>query len=777
MKKFITLLLIILGLNMQAQDFLPFATGPYAGISGVQLQPASIVDSRYKVDVALFSTSLDFSNNYLAIDQYPLFKNSAFKEDHFGDHYLFRKYNGKPKSAYISMQQDVMSFMVSITKKDAIAITPSIRGMVNIDGVTEDLMHFVEEGLDYPSLFNQQLSNANFSMQSHTWAQLALTYGRVVLDKNQHFLKAGVTVKLLQGIGSAHFFVKDFNYSVKNPDTISLFQTNVNYGVSDNLENMNNFKVGKNFSVGFDFGVVYEYRPKWMDYKYDLDGKTDLWRRDQDKYLVKVGIAATDIGSIRYTRSDLSRDFYANVQNLDINDIHADSFDGLNEYLDSAFIMDKGLSSKYRMNLPMALNIQADVRIAKGFYINFMPFIALTKGHSDVNKTHYLTTFNLIPRYDRKWFGASLPMQINSYKQFNVGLGLRLGPLWVGSNNILSTLISGRKMYGASACAMLKIPIMYNKPHDRDHDKVSDKKDVCPDIPGTLALKGCPDKDGDGITDAKDKCPDVPGLPAFGGCPDKDNDSIIDMNDDCPDQAGPTKYKGCPDSDNDGIIDREDDCPKVPGILKFKGCPDTDEDGIPDKDDNCPTVPGTIENHGCPFIDTDKDGIADKDDDCPTVPGEKIFNGCPDTDGDGISDKYDMCPTVKGTPENKGCPEIKKEEEEVLRKAFDNLEFETGKSIIRTSSFASLDELASVLLKRPEFKLLIAGHTDNVGNDAANMTLSKNRTLAVKDYLIKKGIDESRFKTDWFGETKPIAPNTTPEGRQKNRRVEMNIYF
>jgi outer membrane protein OmpA-like peptidoglycan-associated protein len=71
----------------------------------------------------------------------------------------------------------------------------------------------------------------------------------------------------------------------------------------------------------------------------------------------------------------------------------------------------------------------------------------------------------------------------------------------------------------------------------------------------------------------------------------------------------------------------------------------------------------------------------------------------------------------------------------------------------------------------------LSGHTDNLGDDDANMILSKNRSEAVKQYLISQGISESRIKVNYFGETKPIADNNTSEGRQKNRRVEFVIGF
>ncbi|KAF5030277.1 Outer membrane porin F [anaerobic digester metagenome] len=159
------------------------------------------------------------------------------------------------------------------------------------------------------------------------------------------------------------------------------------------------------------------------------------------------------------------------------------------------------------------------------------------------------------------------------------------------------------------------------------------------------------------------------------------------------------------------------------------------------------------------------------------MPGPAKFNGCPDTDGDGVPDHLDECPKTPGTIANKGCPEIKKEEKAILTQAFENLEFESGRAIIRRSSYASLDKLAALLVARPDWKVKLTGHTDNTGIAGNNMELSKNRAQSVKDYLISKGVKEYHIITEWFGQTRPIADNNTAEGRQKNRRVEMDIVF
>jgi len=319
----------------------------------------------------------------------------------------------------------------------------------------------------------------------------------------------------------------------------------------------------------------------------------------------------------------------------------------------------------------------------------------------------------------------------------------------------------------------------YNGCPDTDKDGVPDNKDACPRFPGEKQFDGCPDTDLDGIQDNEDDCKVDPGIAKFKGCPDTDKDGIQDKEDDCPKKAGPLKFKGCPDTDGDGILDSKDACPDRPGKPEHHGCPDNDHDGIWDDEDDCPDSPGPKDNKGCPYGDQDDDGLLDKDDKCPNEYGPKENDGCPvyDFDKDGISDNFDHCPRTPGTLKNKGCPEINKEEKEILNTAFSNLEFKSGKAIIKEESFASLNELAKLLKKKSDWGLQLSGHTDNVGSSSINKSLSEKRAKAVAKFLSGKGVNSSKIKVEWFGEEKPIASNKTEEGRQKNRRVEMKVLF
>ncbi|MBL0103582.1 MAG: OmpA family protein [Bacteroidetes bacterium] len=273
---------------------------------------------------------------------------------------------------------------------------------------------------------------------------------------------------------------------------------------------------------------------------------------------------------------------------------------------------------------------------------------------------------------------------------------------------------------------------------------------MCPTVFGLAALKGCPDKDGDGITDNEDACPDTKGLAAFKGCPDSDGDGIADKDDACPNDKGTAATNGCPDRDEDGIADKDDDCPDTKGLATFKGCPDSDGDGSADKNDACPTEKGTA-----------------------------ATKGCPDRDGDGVADKDDKCPDVKGLASNNGCPAIdESKKKEVLEKisfAAKNIQFETGKDVIKQVSFSRLDTVVSIMKTYPSTSWSIEGHTDNVGKADKNLELSKRRAAAVKQYFISKGIDASRLSSEGFGDAKPAADNKTAAGRATNRRVEIKL--
>ena len=159
-----------------------------------------------------------------------------------------------------------------------------------------------------------------------------------------------------------------------------------------------------------------------------------------------------------------------------------------------------------------------------------------------------------------------------------------------------------------------------------------------------------------------------------------------------------------------------------------------------------------------------------------------------DSDNDGVADLYDKCVgTIAGTKvDGSGCPLVMPKAEEkivyvteadkkVVKEAVDNLEFDFNSIRLRSSSFPSLNILAQLLIEKG-FSLKLEGHTDNVGPTDVNLKFSKDRAEAIKMYLITRGVRSSKIEATGYGREHPIATNSTPEGRQQNRRVEFTLY-
>lgn len=739
-----------------AQQYLGFTSSNYSGVHGSLLQPASIVDNRMAFDLNLVSFHTTFWNNYVSLRVKDLRKNYDENAD-FQDTYLRIK-DDNSRNKYVYLNLDVLgpSFSFNIGRKNAVAFTTRFRTVFNLDNVTPELARLAWEGLDYPQLWQQDLKNQRLNAQYMSWAEYGVTYGREIFQINRHYLKGAVTVKLLQGMGAAYLFVDDLAYNFTNDDTLSLFNSDVKYGHSTNFDFNTDgvkYKFISDPTVGFDFGFVYELRKDEEDYTYDMDGKTGLYRKDKNKYKLKVGFSMLDIGRVRFQKGDISANFIADIDDYYIGDFDVNSIEDFNDTLDKNFTFTQTTGEYFKMKLPTSMSLQVDYNIWKGFYANFTAYGSFRRRNQE-SKLRQQTTFSISARFEHKWFDIAVPFIINTDRQVMLGSSIRLGVLFIGTNNILA--FAQNNVYGTDFYMGLKVPIPYGKPKDRDRDKVSNKKDKCPKNPGVWEFAGCPDTDADGLPDDQDQCP---------------ND------------FGPKDNKGCPyaDPDGDGLAGADDNCPDIAGPAENKGCPwgDFDGDGLTDNIDDCPKESGPRENKGCPWGDRDKDGVLDNVDRCPDEAGSRDNGGCPwgDMDGDGVLDNVDRCPKTPGPADNGGCPRLEAADAEIIKRAFDNLEFETGKAIIKQSSYASLTDLALFLIENPSYKLVIAGHTDDVGSDELNMKLSKARAEAVAKALIERGVKEEQLIIEYYGETRPIATNATPEGRAQNRRVEMTIKF
>ncbi len=287
-----------------------------------------------------------------------------------------------------------------------------------------------------------------------------------------------------------------------------------------------------------------------------------------------------------------------------------------------------------------------------------------------------------------------------------------------------------------------------------------------------LGMSDSDDEDGDGLTNAEERALHLDPLRADGdkdGLGDGEEVNIFRTDPKNPDTDGDglrdgderTIFKTSPtnsDTDGDGLFDADE-------ILRYKTDPlkvDTDRDGVPDGDE-------ALKYRTDPLTgDTDHDGLSDAEElnTYKTDPLKADTDGGTITDAQEIRNKTNPLNAADDLP--KPPPPIEIGKAVVL----EGIVFESGKTTIVPSSVEVLLRALHTLRENPGIHVEIRGFTDTDGSLTLNMRLSQRRAEAVRDWLIMRGIDAQRLTAKGFGPAFPIADNSTPEGRAKNRRIE-----
>ncbi len=258
------------------------------------------------------------------------------------------------------------------------------------------------------------------------------------------------------------------------------------------------------------------------------------------------------------------------------------------------------------------------------------------------------------------------------------------------------------------------------------------------------------DTDGDGLSDG-DEVHKYHTNPLNA---DSDGDGLKDGDEVNVYKTDPNKV----DTDGDGLSDFDE-------VTKYKTDPlkaDTDGDSLSDGDE-------VLKYHTDPLNkDTDGDGLTDGEEvlKYKTDPLKKDTDGGSVSDGDEIAHGTNPLDPTDDIPK----PQIKVEVGQSI--VLQGIVFESGKSDILPEAADSLAKAYNTLAQNPDITVEIRGYTDNSGSRSLNMKLSQARADAVKDFLVKKGIDEKRITSKGYGPGNPVASNKTKEGRQQNRRIE-----
>ncbi|WP_111672440.1 DUF5723 family protein [Algoriphagus litoralis] len=429
---FLLLFLIFFSGSALAQTHLGFATDRRAGVHAIMMNPAAISGSKMKLDINLFSASLFAGNDYASIDLSNLGK--------FEDGFNFGsdvETNPLDQNNFLG-NVDILgpAVLFHIGDKNSFAFSTRVRGFFTLNNIAGEFYQAV-------STDNEELGDFTASMEDldgviHPWGEVGLSYARILLSDDRKMLSAGATVKYLAGAGGVFLSSGQLGANY-NASTESLTTTgNLDFGISSGFDSDEIDFSTISSGFGLDLGVVYEVR--------------DASYSDTDTYKLRMGISVMDIGGISYAASE--RYLYNMNGMVSVSDFENQS---LEEILDQNY---PGTERRedLRFAIPTTLQVFADYAINKAFFVSASGSLGI-KDHGDLPVSRTVNHFQITPRWESKWISVSSPVGTRQYsKGIHWGLGLRVGPLVVGSGSVLTNLISSSSQ-SADFYVGLKIPI------------------------------------------------------------------------------------------------------------------------------------------------------------------------------------------------------------------------------------------------------------------------------------------------------------------------------
>lgn len=401
-----------------AQTFVGAQIDNRAGIRGLTLNPANVVNPRLKSELNLFSTSAFFGNDYVGVDLGNL---SNLTDDFKFDENL--NVNAKPDNNFVG-NVDILgpSFQINLSEKHSVALSTRVRGFFNLNNIGGEFFETITTGeTEDENGYAVEMEDLNGI--THVWAEIGATYGRQFINNDKINLKGAATLKYLGGaaglVGSSQVLGGLF---IEATNTLTT-RGNLNYGYSEGFDNGEIDFGGFSSGFGMDLGLI-------------LELKNDSENSYTDGYKLRAGLSVLDIGSINYSR------FTQFQYNMD-NTISAAEFENgnISEVLEENYPGTSQTGSA-RLGMPTSLQAFVDYSITNKFYVSAHGSLSI-KEHGELPVSQVINSVSLTPRFESGWISVYSPL---SYRQFeggiSWGLGLRLGPVIIGSGSILTNLLS-----------------------------------------------------------------------------------------------------------------------------------------------------------------------------------------------------------------------------------------------------------------------------------------------------------------------------------------------
>lgn len=432
-----------------SQKFLGIATQYNGSFYSAYQNPAFLADNRYNTRLHVLSGGMHLDNNYAYYAApFSIFDVLRKKNDRSLDPYdLVETGNDKPKNGTLSAELRGPAVSFSLGDKTNLAIMTRVRSGFQVNEVSNRLMAIARLGLanrnnlsdlGYLALFATNSENS-FNMASQAYSEWAASIGQILIDNDEYRLKGGFTIKRYFGYAGGYVQNRELNYRLLPDEStvdgaimdIDRFDATMGYTSADRTSFLSpGWLFGRNASGkgwGWDAGLSYE-----------------VLSEDEDIPKMRLSASVTDMGQIDYS-GDKVKNYTIKAENKQITEEEWRSYSspregetqlsGFGRLMEEKFgLTDEDNTGSFSLATPAALNLSIDLRMAKGFYVSGTVIQAIKK--TNMPQLRQVNLVAVTPRYETENFGLSFPI-IRQNDGWAIGTGLRMGPLVLGSDNLL----------------------------------------------------------------------------------------------------------------------------------------------------------------------------------------------------------------------------------------------------------------------------------------------------------------------------------------------------
>ncbi len=426
MKNILSLFIVFVSFNVTllAQDQVGLKLSTMMPVQTARLNPSAIVDQRPFLDVEVVGFGGVIDNNYL----YAPKEETSIIRNQFPDE-ASDVFDEKVKSFYGDLTLFLPSFTIS-KGRFSYGLRTGLRTYANAKDVPYHLAKFSKEGFEYEPLEGQGFSSAPFHVAAASWLEIGGQFGMIVHQKDRNMISAGISIQRLSGITGIGMYVNSLDYNVPNDTLFNIEEVSGELAVTDP-----GFNTGTGW--GFDLGVTFQKKLE------SLRGYTPHSKSSACTYIDykwKLGVSIVDIGRINFKSQTYTRSFsgafseWENIENETTDDAAA-----VADMIDDNVEGDISEGSSYKMRLPTSLNVQFDYNLENNFRIGAIGNFGIPANSAyGLERLDYIA---VIPRYEQLRFEVAVPISMNNYARPKLGAMLRLGPLAIGTDNIIPWLL------------------------------------------------------------------------------------------------------------------------------------------------------------------------------------------------------------------------------------------------------------------------------------------------------------------------------------------------